>query len=509
MSDDHFDAVIVGSGFGGSVTAFRLSEAGMRVCILERGKAYPPGSFPRSPLAIARSLWDPSEGLHGIFNAWEFSGLGGIVASGLGGGSLLYSNILLRKDRSTFVQEDLDAGGWESWPVGYDDLEPHYERHEAMLHGAPYPMEHPPYDRTPKTVALREASETLGLEWILPKLAITFAPEAGAPPVLGEPVRGEEPNLHGRVRQTCRMCGECNFGCNYGSKYTLDFNYLSFAKLRHGADIRIRSEVKTFAPRPEGGYVIRYVDHSGAVEGEPRTAPPPEHVLTADRLILSAGTFGSTYLLLKNRGSFPGLSERLGTRFCGNGDLLVFAQKTHETVNGVRRGRAIEPGYGPVITSTIRVPDALEGGPGRAFYVQDGGYPDTINWMMEIGDQPGAIVRAFRFVEAAPAALAAQGRLQRHRRRPLTLDRQGPRLLDVPAAVLDGQGHPGREDAPLGRPAPRARLEQDALEPDLRGRAQHRPRHCPRARRRVPGQPAVVRRPRRDRAPARGLPDGA
>ncbi len=399
MSDDHFDAVIVGSGFGGSVTAFRLSEAGMRVCVLERGKAYPPGSFPRSPLAIARSLWDPSEGLHGIFNAWEFSGLGGIVASGLGGGSLLYSNILLRKDRSTFVQEDLDAGGWESWPVGYDDLEPHYERHEAMLHGAPYPMEHPPYDRTPKTVALREASETLGLEWILPKLAITFAPEAGAAPVLGEPVRGEEPNLHGRVRQTCRMCGECNFGCNYGSKYTLDFNYLSFAKLRHGADIRIRSEVKTFAPRPEGGYVIRYVDHSGAVEGEPRTAPPPEHVLTADRLILSAGTFGSTYLLLKNRGNFPGLSERLGTRFCGNGDLLVFAQKTHETVNGVRRGRAIEPGYGPVITSTIRVPDALEGGPGRAFYVQDGGYPDTINWMMEIGDQPGAIVRAFRFVK--------------------------------------------------------------------------------------------------------------
>ena len=129
----------------------------------------------------------------------------------------------------------------------------------------------PPYDRTPKTVALREAAETLGLEWILPKLAITFAPEAGAAPVLGEPVRGEEPNLHGRVRQTCRMCGECNFGCNYGSKYTLDFNYLSFAKLRHGADIRTRSEVKTFAPRPEGGYVIRYVDHSGAVEGEPRT----------------------------------------------------------------------------------------------------------------------------------------------------------------------------------------------------------------------------------------------
>ena len=396
MSDEHFDAVIVGSGFGGSVSAFRLSEAGMRVCVLERGKAYPPGSFPRSPLAVARSLWDPSEGLHGLFNVWEFRGLGGIVASGLGGGSLLYSNILLRKDRSTFVKEDLDAGGWESWPVTYEDLEPHYARHEEMLQGTPYPLEHEPYATTPKTVALREAADSLGLEWILPKLAITFSPD-GTAPRLGEPVVGEEPNLHGRTRQTCRLCGECNFGCNYGSKYTLDFNYLSFAKLRHGADIRTRCEAKTFAPRPEGGYVIRYVDHSEAVEGEKRQAPLTEHTLTADRLVLAAGTFGSTFLLLKNRASFPGLSERLGTRFCGNGDLLTFAQKTHETVNGVRRGRAIEPGYGPVITSTIRVPDQLEGGPGRAFYVQDGGYPDTINWMMEVGDQPAALFRAVRF----------------------------------------------------------------------------------------------------------------
>ena len=104
--EEHFDAVVVGSGFGGSVTAFRLAEAGMRVCLLERGKAYPPGSFPRSPWGTSRNLWDPSEGLHGLFNVWEFRGLGGIVASGLGGGSLLYSNVLIRKDRV-----DLRAGG--------------------------------------------------------------------------------------------------------------------------------------------------------------------------------------------------------------------------------------------------------------------------------------------------------------------------------------------------------------------------------------------------------------
>lgn len=396
-AEEHFDAVVVGSGFGGSVTAFRLAEAGMRVCLLERGKAYPPGSFPRSPWGASRNVWDPSEGMHGLFNVWEFQGLGGIVASGLGGGSLLYSNVLIRKDASTFVREDLEQGGWEHWPVTYDDLEAHYERHEAMLQAKPYPFEQPPYDTTPKTNALRHAAEHLGLEWYLPKLAVTFAANGGVP-APGIAVVGEEENLHGVARQTCRLCGECNFGCNYGSKYTLDFNYLSVAKLRYGVDIRTRCEAKTLAPRPGGGYAVGYVDHAGAVEGERRKTSLPERTITADRLVLCGGTFGSTYLLLKNRANFPGLSERLGTRFCGNGDLLTFVMRTHESVNGQRRGRLIEPGYGPVITSTIRMKDALEGGRGRAYYVQDGGYPETVNWMIEASDQPAGLVRAVRLL---------------------------------------------------------------------------------------------------------------
>ena len=393
---EHFDAVVVGSGFGGAVSAYRLSEAGMRVCLLERGKAYPPGSFPRSPWGTSRNLWDPSEGLHGLFNVWEFRGLGGIVASGLGGGSLLYSNVLIRKDRATFVQEDLERGGWEHWPGSYEDREPHDERHEDMLEAKPYPLEHAPYSGTYKVNALREAAAQLGLEWYLPKLAVTFAADGGAP-APGMPILGEEPNLHGAHRLTCRLCGECNFGCNYGSKNTLDFNYLSVAKLRHGVDIRTRCEAKTLAPRPEGGYTVGYVDHGEAIEGERRRAPLQEKTITGDRLLLCAGTIGSTYLLLRNRANFPELSERLGTRFCGNGDLLTLVKRTHETVDGKRRGRLIEPGYGPVIASTIRVKDALEGGPGRAYYVQDGGYPDTINWIIEAGDQPAALVRGIRF----------------------------------------------------------------------------------------------------------------
>jgi len=374
--EGHFDAVVVGSGFGGAVMTYRLAEAGMSVCLLERGRAYPPGSFPRSPWEMGRNFWDPSEGMHGLFDVWSFRGLGGIVASGLGGGSLLWSNVVLRKDRSTFVQEE-----GEYWPLGYDDLAPQYERHEAMLKATPYPFDRAPYDRTYKTKAMEYASGQAGLEWFLPPLAVTFDPGDGRP-VPGEPILGEE-NLHGRTRLTCLLCGECNIGCNYGAKNTLDYNYLSLAKLRHGADIRTRCEVKTFAPRDGGGYTLDYVDHADSAQ---------RHTLTANRLVLSAGSFGTTYLLLKNRSAFPGLSNRLGTQFCGNGDLLTLALKARE--NG--KPRIVDPGYGPVITSTIRVKDAAEGGPGRAFYIQDGGHPQTVNWIVEASYQLNVIRKGIR-----------------------------------------------------------------------------------------------------------------
>jgi cholesterol oxidase len=383
--EGHYDAVVVGSGFGGAVTAYRLAEAGMSVCVLERGKAYPPGSFPRSPWETGRNFWDPSEGLHGLFDVWSFRGLGGIVASGLGGGSLLWSNVVLRKDRSTFVKEE----GGEYWPVDYEDLEPHYARHEEMLRVTKYPFDREPYSRTYKTRAMQYAAGELGIEWLLPPLAVSFS-EPGREP--GEPILDEEPNLHGRTRLTCLLCGECNVGCNYGAKNTLDFNYLSRAKLRHGAEIRTRCEVKTFAPRDGGGFTIGYVDHSEAPADRPREQPLPIHTLSADRLVLSAGVFGTTYLLLKNRANFPGLSERLGTRFCGNGDLLTLAIKAKEN-GGVR---VVDPGFGPVITSTMRVKDAAEGGKGRGYYIQDGGHPQIVNWLVEASYQLNVFRKALR-----------------------------------------------------------------------------------------------------------------
>jgi cholesterol oxidase len=390
---EHFDAVVVGSGFGGSVTAARLAEAGWSVCLLERGKPWPPDSFPRSPLDIKHNFWDPSQGRHGLFDLWSFSGLDAVCASGLGGGSLIYANVLLRKDEHWFVRDDHSGGAYEDWPVTRAELDPHYDRVEARIGTQKFPLDRSPYDRTPKVLAFREAAARLGADWGLVPLAVTFS-NPDAPAVPGEPII-EAPNLHGRTRDTCRLCGECDVGCNYGSKNTMDYTCLTQA-WRAGADLRTRSEVRSFEPLERGGYQVHYVFHSPDTEGQPTdTKNLPRHTLTCGHLILSAGTLGTTWLLLRNRSALPGLSDQLGQGFSGNGDLLTFALRASQTdPDGKRTPWVMAPGRGPVITSAIRVPDALDGGDGRGFYLEDAGYPEFGSWILEVLQEPATLARA-------------------------------------------------------------------------------------------------------------------
>jgi cholesterol oxidase len=399
MSLEHFDAVVVGSGFGGSVMVYRLAEAGLRVCLLERGRAYPPGSFARTAHEFSKAFWDPSEQAYGLYNVWSWRGAGAVISAGLGGGSLIYANIHIRKDEKWFIHEDIHGGGFETWPVTRADLDPHYGVVEKMLNVQPYPF----IDTTPKSVAWRDAAAAIpGVKLIHPNLAVSFRhrpyaddpSNATNPPGIGLPIWEPAKNIHEAARSTCRLCGECDLGCNYGSKNTLDYTYLSAATNLHDKppDIRTLHEVRSFRRIDGGKFEITYAAHN---PGQPSQASR-QGTMSTDKLILAAGSLGSTFLMLKNRNALPGVSPLLGTRYSGNGDLLSFILRSR-TASG--DPRLLRPSYGPVITSAIRMGDALDGdgSTGRGFYIEDGGYPAALNFAVEAASFKNVIRRAAKF----------------------------------------------------------------------------------------------------------------
>lgn len=404
MDVEHFDAIVVGSGFGGSVVAERLARGGQRVCVLERGKAYPPGSFPRKPREMRDNLWDPAAGLHGLYHVWSFRGLEAIASSGLGGGSLIYANVLIRKDERWFVHDHpigTGTGEVEHWPISRADLDPHYDRVERMLGATPFP-----HLDAPKTAAMRHAAEQLDLDWHRPNLAVTFAGADGVP-TPGAPIpEPDGPNLHGLPRSTCRLCGECDIGCNDGSKNTLDFTYLSSAQ-RAGADIRTRCEVRRVRPRPGGGYAVDWVAWGPEHEGRSLHANDlPHRTATATRVVMAAGALGTPWLLLRNRTNLPRLGPALGSRFSGNGDLLSLAMRATDDDGAPR---IFDAAHAPVITSAIRIPDEVDGGDGRGYYIEDAGFPTFIEWVAEAQATPTRARQAASF-----ARRWLRSRLARH-----------------------------------------------------------------------------------------------
>jgi cholesterol oxidase len=370
MQAERYDAIVVGTGFGGSAVACRLAQAGASVLVLERGQPWPPHAFPRTPRQWRGALWAPSRGRHGLYEYHHFKGLDALTASGLGGGSLIYANVMLRKDPATFAADGL--------PFEPGELDRHYDAVADMQRPERYPWA----DRTPKTQALLDAGARLGLDAERPPLAVRFGDHTG------EPFDDGANNVHGAPRESCRLCGGCDIGCPYGAKHTVDFTYLS-AAVSAGAHVRACCEAHTL-DRDDGGWRVRYRQYLAARAGHPeRLLDPvaePEREARADRVVLAAGTFGSTGLLLRNRAALPGLSRRLGRGFSGNGDLLLFVRGAD---------RYLDPATGPVITASVGVPDA-QSPSGRGFVIQDAGAPAFSEWLWQGLELPGDLWRALR-----------------------------------------------------------------------------------------------------------------
>lgn len=300
-----YDTIVVGSGFGGSVMAARLAQAGASVLVIERGPWWGQDDgdartpFPRGArlgrflrnvrVNRGRRSREIVLSRRGLFELHGFDGLWTLGASGVGGGSLVYAN----------GQGVPTSDYWDVFPpeLSSEDMAPHFKRADEVLR----PTELPGWEhrRSDFAAALR-ASGTGEVGPV--ELAVTFGRDPSAPVTVR--------NDAGVAQQTCRQCGDCVLGCPHRSKNTLDLTYLPLA-LRAGAVIRPMSEVTSIAS-VSGGHRVRWVDHrNGAAE-----------YAEARRLVLAAGTLNTLRLLFAARaeGLLGPLPKALGNRFSPNGD---------------------------------------------------------------------------------------------------------------------------------------------------------------------------------------------
>ncbi|MDO9129845.1 MAG: GMC family oxidoreductase [Anaerolineales bacterium] len=340
MTEKTYDYVIIGSGFGGSVSAMRLTEKGYSALVLERGKRFEDKDFPKSNWNIWKFLWLPALRCHGIFEMTFMNGLLALHGSGIGGGSLMYGNVLLEPDDRLFA-----APSWRHLNDWKKELRPHYDIARKMLGVTANPRLWKA-DETCKEIA-----EELGYGGTFhpTEVGVFFGTENVTVP---DPYFGGE----GPARTGCNFCGGCMVGCRYNAKNTLDKNYLYFAEKR-GAQIIPEVKARDVRPLPEGQpdgarYEVVYSSSTSFLF-------KPQKRVRARNVVVSAGTIGTLELLFRCREvtkSLPRLSPRLGDR----------ARTNSENILGVTaRGRDVDFSKGIAITSICSVDEVTRVEPVR------------------------------------------------------------------------------------------------------------------------------------------------
>ena len=300
-----FDYVIIGSGFGGSVSALRLVEKGYSVLVLEKGRRFADQDFAKTNWHFWKYIWAPAIRAHGILQISILKGVMVLHGAGVGGGSLGYANVLEVPTDETF-----STPAWNH-PVKWGEvLAPHYETARKMLGAA----------RNPK---LWKADEELRQMAVERGMGETFrATDVGA--FFGEAgVTVPDPFFHGEgpERAGCQHCGGCMVGCRNNAKNTLPKNYLYFAEKR-GAQVQPEVEVTDVRPLPDGEQARYQVSYRSSTSWLPGTT----RSVQAKNVIFSAGVMGSMKLLLKLRDikrSLPKLSRRLGDVVRTNSEALL------------------------------------------------------------------------------------------------------------------------------------------------------------------------------------------
>ncbi len=376
-----YEVVVIGSGFGGGILACRTSKAWPgKVLVLERGKRYPMGSFPRTPHDMARNFWyrpdedrarpdlASEEELHGMFDIRNFRNMDAVVCAGYGGGSLIYANVYMQPPDEVFAQ------GWPK-SINRASLEPYYRITKAVLGARPIPPENGDLRRKVVRAELfKEVAQKEGRNSQLCDINVFFGNDFDNP----TPIGVQEKNRHGALQTSCVYCGECDVGCNTHSKNTVDLNYLFAAEHRYGARILTEHLAERIVPLNAAGQDDPGADGSDGYRVYYRDLNNKKEIsVSARRVVVSAGTLGSNELLLRCRDVFrtlPRISDNLGRRFSGNGDFLSF-------VFGGKR--AADPNYGPVITQATDFNLFSNFDRSRAFVLEDASYPAFGSWFIE------------------------------------------------------------------------------------------------------------------------------
>jgi len=378
---DDYDVLVIGSGFGGSVTALRLTEKGYRVGVLEAGRRFEDADYPRTSWDARKFLWAPKLGCQGIQRIHLLRDVIILAGAGVGGGSLVYANTLYRPKSDAFYH-DRQWGHITDWRA---ELAPYYDQAERMLGVVQNPT------MTPSDEVMKRVAEEMGVghTFGMAPVGVFFGPEGRKEPgvEVSDPFFGGA----GPRRAGCLEVGECMTGCRHNAKNTLVKNYLYLAE-RAGATVHPQITAVAVRPLERGGYAVDTVRTGAWLAGRAARS------FTAEQVVFAAGTWGTQQLLhkMKAAGSLPNISDRLGVLTRTNSEALGGAltklrnRKTHDFTHGVAITSSIHPDEYTHI-EPVRYGKGSNAMGLLSTLMTDGGgqVPRFVKWLAQLARHPG------------------------------------------------------------------------------------------------------------------------
>ncbi|MEU6356167.1 GMC family oxidoreductase [Streptomyces sp. NPDC047072] len=337
-----YDVIVVGSGFGGSVTALRLTEKGYRVGVLEAGRRFTRETLPKNSWDLKNYLWAPKLGMYGIQRIHLLGNVMVLAGAGVGGGSLNYANTLYVPPKPFFEDPQ-----WRDITDWQEELKPYYDQARRMLGVRLNPT------MTPSDVHLKAAAERMGVgdTFHMAPVGVFFGDGEDADGTCkaapGEETADPYFGGVGPARKACTECGECMTGCRHGAKNTLNENYLHLAE-KAGAVVHPLTTVVSVTDDSQGGYAVATLPTDRKKRSEGRT-------FKARRVVIAAGTYGTQTLLhrMKAGGQLPYISEKLGELTRTNSEALVGAQTDNRRYRKATGAKKVDFTQGVAITSSV------------------------------------------------------------------------------------------------------------------------------------------------------------